>query len=43
MNTDDVPAGPLLIDTDVATWLLTGVGEATPWQPLLRGHLHHCM
>ncbi|HEX8079579.1 MAG TPA: PIN domain-containing protein [Jatrophihabitans sp.] len=39
MSPDDVPAGPLLIDTDVATWLLTGVGEAEPWRPLLRGHL----
>lgn len=39
MKPDDVPAGPLLIDTDVATWLLTGGREARPWQPLLRGHL----
>jgi predicted nucleic acid-binding protein len=39
MNPDDVPAGPVLIDTDVATWLLTGAGQAAPWQPLLRGHL----
>ena len=39
MKPEDVPAGPLLIDTDVATWLLTGVDEAEPWQPLLRGHL----
>lgn len=39
MKPDDVPTGPLLIDTDVATWLLTGVPQAQPWQPLLRGHL----
>lgn len=39
MKPDDVPAGPLLIDTDVATWLLTGVRAAEPWQPFLRGHL----
>jgi predicted nucleic acid-binding protein len=39
MSPDDVPAGPLLIDTDVATWLLTGAPDAGPWQPLLRGHL----
>ena len=39
MTPEDVPAGPLLIDTDVATWLLTAVREAEPWQPLLRGHL----
>ncbi len=39
MTPDDVPAGPLLIDTDVATWLLTGVAQAEPWRPLLRGHL----
>jgi predicted nucleic acid-binding protein len=28
-----------MIDTDVATWLLTGAGEAERWRPLLRGHL----
>ncbi|HEX8093799.1 PIN domain-containing protein [Jatrophihabitans sp.] len=39
MNPDDVPAGPLLIDTDVASWLLTGASQAEPWLPLLRGHL----
>ena len=39
MKPGDVPAGPIVIDTDVATWLLTGVREAEPWQPLLRGHL----
>lgn len=39
MKPNDVPAGPLLIDTDVATWLLTGRPEAERWRPLLRGHL----
>ncbi|HST48061.1 PIN domain-containing protein [Jatrophihabitans sp.] len=39
MTPEDVPAGPLLIDTDVATWLLTGVRQAERWRPLLRGHL----
>jgi hypothetical protein len=39
MIPEDVPAGPLLIDTDVATWLLTGARQAEPWRPLLRGHL----
>jgi predicted nucleic acid-binding protein len=39
MSLDDVPAGPLLIDTDVATWLLTGDSPSEPWLPLLRGHL----
>ncbi len=39
MTPEDVPAGPLLIDTDVATWLLTDAGQAEGWRPLLRGHL----
>lgn len=39
MTPDEVPAGPLLIDTDVASWLLTSVPESDPWKPLLRGHL----
>jgi predicted nucleic acid-binding protein len=39
VRADEVPAGPLLIDTDVATWLLLGDEHAAPWLPLLRGHL----
>ncbi len=39
MRPEDVPAGPLLVDTDVATWLLTGAAQRDPWVPLLRGHL----
>lgn len=38
MTPEDVPAGPLLIDTDVATWLLTDAPQTAPWRPLLRGH-----
>jgi predicted nucleic acid-binding protein len=39
MRADEVPAGPILIDTDLATWLLLGDDHAAPWLPLLRGHL----
>lgn len=39
MRPEDVPAGPLLVDTDVATWLLVDSDRASPWKPLLRGHL----
>lgn len=39
MRPEDVPAGPLLVDTDVATWLLVDAEHAVPWKPLLRGHL----
>lgn len=39
MRPEDVPAGPLLVDTDVATWLLVDAEHAAPWKPLLRGHL----
>jgi len=39
MRPEEVPTGPLLVDTDVATWLLANVEEATSWKPLLRGHL----
>lgn len=33
-----VPAGPLLLDTDVATWLLIGAPQGHPFRPLLTGH-----
>jgi len=36
---DDVPAGPILVDTDVATWLLTDADQVQAWRPLLEGHL----
>jgi predicted nucleic acid-binding protein len=39
MNPADLPDGPILVDTDVATWLLTGQEGAVPWRPLLRGHV----
>ncbi len=39
MTPADVPDGPLLVDTDVATWLLVDADQAAPWKPLLRGHL----
>ncbi len=39
MRPEDVPAGPILVDTDVATWLLTGAVQREPWLPLLRGHV----
>jgi predicted nucleic acid-binding protein len=38
MRPADVPAGPILVDTDVATWLLVEAPQATAWVPLLRGH-----
>jgi predicted nucleic acid-binding protein len=37
MRPEDVPAGPVLVDTDVATWLLVGAHQAEAWKPLLRG------
>jgi predicted nucleic acid-binding protein len=39
MSPEDVPDGPVLVDTDVATWLLLGQEGAAPWKPLLRGHV----
>lgn len=38
MTPEDVPAGPVLVDTDVATWLLSGAAQSQAWVPLLRGH-----
>ena len=39
MNSADVPDGPILVDTDVSSWLLRDSAEAAAWRPLLRGHL----
>lgn len=39
MTPEAVPEGPILVDTDVATWLLAEAEEAVRWRPLLRGHL----
>ena len=39
MIPSDVPDGPLLVDTDVATWLLVDSEHGQRWKPLLRGHV----
>ncbi len=39
MSPEDVPDGPLLVDTDVASWIRTGSPKAGPFKPLLREHL----
>jgi len=39
MNAADVPAGPVLVDTDVASWLLRDPVAAQPWVALVRGRL----
>lgn len=39
MRPEDGPAGPLLVDSDVATWLPVDAEHAAPSKPLLRGHL----
>ena len=36
MNPADVPDGPLVVDTDVASWIRTGHQRAEPFKPLLR-------
>ena len=38
MKPEDVPAGPLIIDTDVASWLMRGGSRAEPFRPLVRDH-----
>lgn len=35
----DVPDGPLVIDTDVASWIRAGHPRAEPFKPLLRDHV----
>lgn len=39
MRPEDVPAGPLLMDTDVFRYLFTGKGRNEEFAPLLEGHL----
>jgi len=39
VNPEDVPAGPLVVDTDVASWLRAGSPKAEPFKQLLRGHV----
>jgi tRNA(fMet)-specific endonuclease VapC len=34
-----VPAGPLLVDTDVLSWLMIGNGRAAEFAPLVEGHV----
>lgn len=38
MNPDDVPSGPVLVDTDVFSFLLTKRGPYESFEPLLEGH-----
>lgn len=37
MTSGQVVDGPVLVDTDVATWLLSDRQRSEPWLPLLRG------
>jgi predicted nucleic acid-binding protein len=39
VNPDQVPTGPLVVDTDVASWIRTGHENAKAFAPLLRGHV----
>lgn len=39
MRPEDVPEGPLIVDTDVASWLRTGHKRADSFKPLVRGHV----
>jgi len=39
VNPDDVPPGPLVVDTDVASFIHLGRPLGEPFKPLLRGHL----
>ena len=39
MNPSDVPDGPLVVDTDVASWIRTGHRRAEPFKALLRDHV----
>lgn len=38
MSAEEVPAGPLLIDTDVLSWVALGEGRAEEFAALLVGH-----
>jgi predicted nucleic acid-binding protein len=38
MTPDEVPAGPLLVDTDVVSWIALGEGRADEFSALLVGH-----
>lgn len=39
MNPADVPDGPLVVDTDVASWIRAGGQLAEPFKPLLRDRI----
>jgi predicted nucleic acid-binding protein len=39
VNREDVPEGPLLVDTDVATWLAYDRGRYAEFGPLVEDHL----
>ncbi len=39
MNPGDVPDGPLVVDTDVASWIRAGSQRAELYKPLLRDHV----
>lgn len=39
MNPADVPGGPLVVDTDVESWIRAGHPRAEPFKPLLRDHV----
>ena len=39
MNPGDVPDGPLVVDTDVASWIRGGSPLAELYKPLLRDHV----
>lgn len=38
MKASEVPSGPLLIDTDVFSYLLARDGKGAPFRPLITGH-----
>lgn len=38
MTPDDIPTGPLLVDTDVLSWIALGEGRADEFAALLVGH-----
>lgn len=39
MNPSDVPSGPLLVDTDVVSYLLSAKGPHAGFAQLVRGHV----
>ena len=38
MNPEEIPAGPVLVDTDVVSWIALGEGRADEFGQLLVGH-----